>query len=443
MNEPAPLTGPIDWSKLDKAAERLHNMDLHEIADHLERSTLADAAVQFRLLSKDQAAQVFDDLDSAIQADLISALRADEVQELFSSLDPDDRARLVDEIPAQVAARLIEGLDATERAHTTAILGYPTGTVGRRMSPHYVNVHPDMNAADAFTWVKQRAANAETIYSIIVTGPGRVVEGIVSLRELLVADEHTPVRDLMSDAETVEATRDEEDAARRLLDRDYLLIPVVDLENRLLGILTVDDAVEIQQLEEDEDAARAGGAEPLRRPYLSSSVFGIARSRVVWLLVLGVSALLTVQVLELFEATLEQAVVLAMFIPLLTGMGGNTGTQAASTLTRALAVGDVRTRDILPVMFRELRVGFSLGLLMGSLGLGVASLVYNVPTGIVIGLTIVAVCSMSATVGGAMPLIAKALKVDPAVFSTPFISTFCDAAGLLIYFSIAKAVLGI
>jgi magnesium transporter len=438
-----PRTGPIDWANLEKAAERLYGMDVHEIASHLERSTPEDAAVQFRLLGKNDAAEVFDELDPAIQGDLISALRADEVQELFTSLDPDDRARLVDEIPAQVAARLIDGLSATERSHTTAILGYPNGTVGRRMSPHYVSVHPDMSADDALGWIRQRARAAETIYSIIVTGAGRIVEGIVSLREILIAEPDIQIRSLMNDAEVVEATVDEEDAARALLDRDYLLLPVVDREQRLLGILTVDDAVEIQQTEEDEDAARAGGAEPLRRPYLSTSAFGIARSRVVWLLILAVSALFTVQVLELFEATLQQAVVLAMFIPLLTGMGGNTGSQAASTLTRSLAVGDVRPKDILRVMFRELQVGFALGLLMGSLGFLAASLVYNMPTGLVIGLTMLAICSISATVGGAMPLIAKALKVDPAVFSTPFITTFCDATGLLVYFSIAKTVLGI
>ena len=438
-----PATEPVDWASLHSAAARLAEMDVYDTADHLERATPQDAAVEFRLLPKDKAAEVFDELDPAIQADLVGALRDDQVQHLFQSLDPDDRARLVDEVPAKVAAKLIDGLSLRERAQTTAILGYPAETVGRRMSPQYLNVHPEMTVTEAMSSIRRRAADAETIYSVVVTGAGRIVEGIVSLRELLVAEPDTKVRELMSEADVVIATADEEDAARMLLDRDYLLMPVVDRENRLLGILTVDDAVEILREEEDEDAARAGGAEPLRRPYMSSGVFRIARSRVVWLLILGVSALLTVQVLSFFEEALEQAVVLAMFIPLLTGMGGNTGAQAASTLTRALAVGDVIPRDILKVMFREVRVGLSLGLLMGVLGFTAASLVYDVRIGTIIGLTMVGICALSATVGGAMPLIAKAIKVDPAVFSTPFISTFCDAAGLIIYFSIAMSVLSL
>ncbi|HEY5222859.1 MAG TPA: magnesium transporter [Microbacteriaceae bacterium] len=192
---------------------------------------------------------------------------------------------------------------------------------------------------------------------------------------------------------------------------------------------------------ESEDAARTGGTEPLRRPYLSTSVFSITRSRVVWLLVLAVSAILTVQVLGIFEATLEQKVVLALFIPLLTGTGGNTGAQAATTITRALAMGDVRPRDIGRVAFREVRVGAMMGLLLGVLAFVIAALFYGVPTASVIGLTLLAVCTMAATVGGAMPIIAKWLRVDPAVFSTPFITTFCDATGLVIYFTIAKAIL--
>lgn len=242
---------------------------------------------------------------------------------------------------------------------------------------------------------------------------------------------------------SVTASEDAEDAARLCSQQGLLALPVVDRETRLVGILAADDASRILREAEAEDVARAGGSEPLRRPYLSTSILRIARSRVVWLLVLAVSALLTVQVLEVFEATLGDMVALALFIPLLTGTGGNTGSQAATTITRALAVGDVRTRDIAKVMLREVRVGILLGLLLGTLGFALASVVYDLSLGIVIGTTLLCICAMAATVGGSMPLIAKKIKVDPAVFSTPFITTFCDATGLLIYFSIAKAVLGI
>lgn len=436
-------TGSIELGSLGDAAARLATLGPHEIVELLERLPPHRAAVLYRLLEKDLASEVFDALEPPIQAELIAGLRDDQVRSLFAGLDPDDRAQLIDETPATVASQLIAGLPPAERQLTSAILGYPSGTVGRRMSPHFVHVRPTDPAAKALEIVRGHSDAAETVYSVLVTGAGRKLLGVVSLREILASDPDTPVQDFMNEPDFVAATDDAEHAAHTLVDRAYHLLPVVDREQRLLGILTLDDAALILREEADEDAARAGGAEPLRRPYLSTSVLRIARSRVVWLLILAISGLLTVQVLEIFETTLEQAVVLAMFIPLLTGIGGNTGSQAASTVTRSLAVGDVRTGDIWRVLFREVRVGLVLGILLGALGFGLASLVYGAPTGAVIGLTALCVCAMAASVGGAMPILAKTIKVDPAVFSTPFITTFCDATGLVIYFSIAKAVLGL
>jgi magnesium transporter len=245
----------------------------------------------------------------------------------------------------------------------------------------------------------------------------------------------------MRDAQTSTATDDAEVAARRCADQGLLALPIVDSESRLVGILTIDDAVRILEREESEDAARQGGAEPLRRPYLATPIFSIVRSRVVWLLVLAIGATLTVQVLSVFEATLAEVTVLALFVPLLIGTGGNTGNQAATTVTRALALNDVQARDILRVLSRELRVGLSLGTLLGTAGFGITALVYDARLGLVVGLTLVAVCTMAATVGGIMPLLARTIRVDPAVFSNPFITTFVDAIGLVVYFVIARAIL--
>ncbi|MFC4222351.1 magnesium transporter [Lysinibacter cavernae] len=437
------LNQAISAGDLLQASRLLDELNPREVTEVIERSPRAKAAVTYRLLSKSRALEVFEMLDPAVQGDLVHALRDDEVTGLFSELDPDDRAQLVDELPASVAQRLMLGLSAKDRAITTAILGYRSGSVGRRMSPEYVHAHPWYTAARTLDDVRAKAADAETIYTIPVTNDVKRLVGIVSLREVLASDPDATIGELMSEPEYALATDSAEEAARTCADHEYLALPIVDSETRLLGILTVDDAHQILRDAEAEDVARAGGSEPLRRPYLSTSIFSIARSRVVWLLVLAVSALLTVQVLEIFEATLEQKVVLALFIPLLTGTGGNTGSQAATTITRALAVGDVRTSDVWLVLLREVRVGTMLGLLLGSLGFVLAALVYDVPTGAVIGLTLLCVCAMAATVGGAMPLLAKTIHVDPAVFSTPFITTFCDATGLLIYFTIAKAILQI
>lgn len=414
-----------------------------ELVSILERLPFRQRAVIFRLLPKELAVEVFDALDPALQGDLLDGLHDAEVARLFAELEPDDRAWLLEEVPAALATRLLRGLPEGERALTAALLGYPQGSVGRRMTPEYVSVREHASVETALGRVRDRLADAETVYTIPVLDDARRVVGIVSLRELLGSDPEAEVSTLMQEPRTATATDLAEQAARRCADLSLLALPIVDSEERLVGMLTIDDAVRILEFEESEDSARQGGTEPLRRPYLSTPVRTLVRSRVVWLLVLAIGATLTVQVLEVFEATLEQVTVLALFVPLLIGTGGNTGNQAATTVTRALALGDVRPRDILRVLTRELRTGSMLGLLLGTLGFGIAGLVYSIELGLVIGLTLLAVCTIAAAVGGCMPLLARAVKVDPAVFSNPFISTFVDATGLIVYFVIAKAILGL
>ena len=414
-----------------------------ELVSVFERLTLRQRAVIFRLLPKETAVAVFDALDPALQGDLLEGLHDTEVARLFAELDPDDRAWLLEEVPAVLATRLLRDLPGSERALTAALLGYPQGSVGRRMTPEYVSVRERATVAIALDRVRDRLADAETVYTIPVLDNARRIVGIVSLRELLAADPNAEISTLMQEAHAAKAADSAEEAARRCTDLSLLALPIVDSEQRLVGMLTIDDAVRILEFEESEDSARQGGTEPLRRPYLSTPVRTLVRSRVVWLLVLAVGATLTVQVLEVFEATLEQVTVLALFVPLLIGTGGNTGNQAATTVTRALALGDVRPRDILRVLSRELRTGAMLGLLLGTLGFAIASLIYSVEIGLVIGLTLLAVCTVAAAVGGSMPLLARAVKVDPAVFSNPFISTFVDATGLIVYFVIARTILGL
>lgn len=414
-----------------------------ELVSMFERLNLRQRAVVFRLMPKDSAVAVFDALDPALQGELLDGLHDTEVARLFAELDPDDRAWLLDEVPAALATRLLRDLPGSERALTAALLGYPQGSVGRRMTPEYVSVREQSTVALALDRVRERLADAETVYTIPVLDNERRIVGIVSLRELLAADPSTEIATFMQEPHTAKAADSAEEAARRCADLSLLALPIVDSEQRLVGMLTIDDAVRILEFEESEDSARQGGTEPLRRPYLSTPVRTLVRSRVVWLLVLAVGATLTVQVLEVFEATLEQVTVLALFVPLLIGTGGNTGNQAATTVTRALALGDVRPRDILRVLTRELRTGSMLGLLLGTLGFSIASLIYSIELGLVIGLTLLAVCTIAAAVGGCMPLLARAVKVDPAVFSNPFISTFVDATGLIVYFVIARAILGL
>lgn len=433
----------LDASDLAGLAKVVKKLKAKQLVSVIERLNETNRAIVYRVLPKALSLEVFESLAPSLQSEIVEELSSSEIASIFSQLDPDDRVGLLDELPSSVAQRLLTGLSSKERGLTSAVLGYEQGSIGRRMSPEYIAVKESETVSQAMTKIRGKLDDAETIYTLPVVDSKRQLVGVVSLRDLMRATARTKIAKVMQEPHSVNASDDEEFAARTCSDLKVLALPVVDNEKRLVGILTVDDALRILEEEESEDAARSGGAEPLRRPYLSTPVFSIVRSRVVWLLVLAVGATFTVSVLGAFEAAIEQLVVLTLFIPLLIGLGGNTGNQAATTVTRALALQDVRAKDIWQVLFREFRVGLLLGLLLGSLGFGITSLLFGFDIGLVIGLTLFAICSVAATVGGVMPLVGLALRADPAVFSNPFITTFVDAAGLVIYFLIAKAVLGI
>jgi len=432
--------GQEDLSGLAATVADTPTNDLVEICERLPERQLA---VMYRLLPKQRALEVFESLPPALQGDLVHGLQDAELAMLFAGLDPDDRVWLLDELPAALAPQLLRDLSERERDLTALLLGYPNGSIGHRMSPEALTTHPGLTVAQTMDRVRIGLDVAETVYTLPVLDQGRRVVGVVSLRELLGADQETLIEELMSEPETVEATAGAELAARRCADLGLLALPIVDSESRLVGILTIDDAMRILEAAESEDSARQGGVEPLRRSYLATPVLRLVRSRVVWLLVLAIGATLTVKVLSLFEDELARVTVLALFVPLLIGTGGNTGNQAATTVTRALALGDVRPRDILQVLGRELRVGLSLGALLGAIGMAAAWVFFDLQIGLVIGLALLSICTVSATIGGLMPLVARTIRVDPAVFSNPFISTFVDATGLVIYFLVAKTVLGL
>ncbi len=433
----------LESSDLNSLAKVVKTLRAQELVSVIERLSETNRAVLYRVLPKALALEVFEQLAPSLQSELLDELNSEEVSGIFAKLDPDDRVGLLDELPASVAQRLLTGLSAKERSLTSEILGYPQGSIGRRMTPEFISIKDSDSVSQAMTKIKSKISEAETIYTLPVVSSSKELVGVVSLRELMNAQGRIKVAKIMQEPHMVQASDDEELAARTCADLKVLALPVVDSERRLVGMLTVDDALRILEQEESEDAARAGGAEPLRRPYLSTPVFSIVRSRVVWLLVLALGATFTVSVLGAFEAAIEQLVVLTLFIPLLIGLGGNTGNQAATTVTRALALQDVRAGDIWQVLFRELRVGLLLGVLLGSIGFALTTAFFGVEIGLVIGLTLFAISTVAATVGGVMPLVGLALRVDPAVFSNPFITTFVDAIGLVIYFLIAKAVLGL
>ncbi|RLV56760.1 magnesium transporter [Aeromicrobium phragmitis] len=429
-----------DWPRL---AQLVREQTGERVVGVLRELPIDEATIVFRLLEKTPAVRVFDRLDPGLQAHLVSELADEHLAEVIGDLDPEEQARLLDEVPAKVAKRMLATLGPERTSAAMTLLGYAPDSIGRRMSPAAVHARPEDTLGEVSERICAFTGPSEEVASIPVMSAHRRLMGMVDVTELLRHPDHTLVAEVMAAPLFATTSDDRELVARRTLDAGATVLPIVDREDRLVGILPIKDAARIDREAIAQDQARAGASEPLARPYLVTPVLALTRARVVWLLVLALSGVLTVNVLEIFEAELSEQVALALFIPLLTGIGGNTGSQAATTVTRALSLGEVRKRDVLRVAFKEVRTGLLLGLLLAVLAFAAASVVYGLGIGSVVALTLAINCPIAATVGGVIPLVARACKVDPAVFSTPFISTFCDASGLLVYFTVALVVLGL
>jgi magnesium transporter len=339
--------------------------------------------------------------------------------------------------------KVLAGLSPKERKMTAELLGYPEETVGRYMSPEVIVTTESATVSEVLATVRKKGKTAETIAVLAVVDKQRKFLGSVDLTELVMADEDTLVSAITDpDASTALVTDDVESAARLLQDTNHLALIVLDTDNRVVGIFTVDDAIDIIEEANSEDFARQAASLPSSGHYLSGKVFTLARLRIVWLLFLIVAATLTVSVLQLFESSLEKFTALALFMPMLIGTGGNVGAQAATSAVRAIALGEVRPQDVLRVAWRESRVGLLLGVGLGLVGLAAGWLVASWQVGATVAIAILVVCMWAATVGAVMPLAAKAMKIDPAVISAPMVTTLVDATGLIIYFLVAGLILG-
>jgi magnesium transporter len=416
----------------------------HDIAEEFTRLDAVQSALVWRLLKRDRALEVFEELDAREQQELLNGMRDQAFRDILESMDPDDRARMLGEAPAVFVHRVLQGLSPKEKAMTASLLGYPEGSVGRVMSPEVVTVPESTPVPEILKVVRRKGKDAETIDVLAVVDRARKLVGVVDLSHVVMADESLSAGDLADvSAPSITVTEDAERAARLVQETNKLGLVVVDSENRVLGVLTVDDALEVIEEADTEDVARQAATLPSSGHYLSASPLRLAGLRVVWLLILIVAATLTVSVLQLFETSLEAVTSLALFIPLLVGTGGNVGAQAATSAVRALAIGEVRPSDALRVAWRESSVGLFLGIVLGSLAFIAGWIVAGIPVGVVVGVSVVLVCIWAATIGSLMPLMARTLGIDPAVISSPLVTTLVDATGLLIYFVMAGIVLGI
>ncbi|MCC6175533.1 MAG: magnesium transporter [Chloroflexi bacterium] len=397
-------------------------------------------------LGDEPLAELVAELDAFDAARLLSKLGRAQAADVLEEMDPDDAADVVAEFAPHEAEAILVEMDHEEAQDVRDLLSYPPESAAGIMTTEYVAVAPYLTCAEAIAELGRVAEEAETVYYVYVTDPvtNRLL-GVLSLRNLVLSPRWKLVSQVMNtNVARIRAAADQETAARLLDKRNFLALPVVDDEDRMLGIITADDAADVLLEEAGEDIERLGGSQPLEEPYLRASIFHLFRKRVGWLLVLFFAEAYTGTVLRHFEDTLAHVVSLAFFIPLLIGTGGNVGSQTVTTLVRAMGVGEVRFRDLFRVLSREIAVGLLLGTVMGAATYVRAwTLGVGLEVGPVVAVTAAFIVLWAATVGAVLPLVLRQLKVDPAVVSAPFISTLVDGTGLFLYFTIARLMLGV
>ncbi|MEC4987071.1 MAG: magnesium transporter, partial [Oscillatoria sp. PMC 1076.18] len=417
-----------------------------DIAEAIEGLPESMQAIAFRLLSKDEAIEVYEYLDSAVQQALIQEFKRQEVIDIVDKMSPDDRARLFDELPAKIVRRLLAQLSPGERQATALLLGYEEDTAGRIMTPEYVSLKESLTVGQTLERLRSLAQTSEIIYYLYVTDNQRCLTGIVSLRDLVVSEPEKNLGEIITrDVVSVHTDTDQEEVARMIQRYDLLAIPVVDKEQRLVGVVTVDDVIDILEKEATEDIyALGGGVQSGRDNYFQTNLFTVARKRVVWLFVLLLTNSVTGTIIRSQESLLQQVVTLAAFIPLLTGTGGNVGAQSSTVVIRGLNTDEIRDLGAGQVIFREALAGILLGSILGFVATFWAYwLQGNIYVAIAVGSSLVAIALLASVAGSALPFLFRSLGLDPALMSAPFITTAVDVLGVLIYFNIARMVLGL
>ena len=411
--------------------------------------------IVYRLLSKDKALFVFEQLDITDQEKLMRSFTEEAAIEMISELDPDDRVRLLDELPATVAKRMLAALSPAERAATNLLMGYEAHTAGRIMTPEYVRLRKDMTVAEAVERIKLTAKDKETIYTLYVTDYTRKLEGVVTLRDLFFADMDTKIETIMQTSLTsVSTDKDQEEAARLLQKLDLLSIPVVDKENRIVGIITVDDAMDIIEEETTEDIfnqaglANVSGSEFDRSDVLvNGSMWKIWKVRLPFLVITLAAGFLAGLVIGGFEEALMSSAAVAIFIPLIMDMGGNIGTQSSTVFARGVVLGHIDTSKFMKHFLKETSVGLSIGILVGIVAGAIAGIVSYMwqgepMLGVAVGLALVCTMTLAALLGFLVPYLLIKINVDQAAGSAPIITSIKDISGLLIYFVLVNAFIG-
>lgn len=444
------------WTHLEnKDMESLKNLlsqsETIEILDVMRELSSDEQAIVYRLLSKDKALFVFEQLDTHLQQKLLSSFTEERVIEVISDLAPDDRVRLLDELPAKVTKKLIASLSPEERKETALLMGYEDETAGRIMTTEYVQLKRNYTVADALEKIRQNDQDKETIYTLYITDDSRKLEGVLSLRELVMASPDKKLEEIMHKKIIKAYTdTDQEDVARTLQELDLLALPIVDKENRLVGIITVDDAMDIIEEETTEDIFDKAGLADLNRQeadrsevLVNGSVFQIWKVRLPFLIITMIGGLAAGAVIDSFEEALETIAAIAIFIPVIMDMGGNAGTQSSTIFARALILGHINLKKFTKHLLKESGIGLSMGILVGIISGVIASLWQGIPElGIAVGLALAFTMTLATSLGFLIPFILFKLKIDQAAGADPIITTIKDITGLLIYFILVSQLLG-
>ncbi len=436
--------GDVEWARA--CANRMLEDDALAL---LEDLTPEELSRLFVFLGDESLAVLLSRLDNRDAAHILTRMSAAQAADILEQIEPDDATDIFAEVeqtnPEAAGIILIE-MDPDEAAEIRDLMAYPPDSAGGIMTPSFVAVFPTLRADQTINALRKVAEQTEDINYVYVVDRDEKLLGVLSLHRLVLSGPDTLVTDLMMpDIISVQVDVDQEVAARILTERDLLALPVVDANGRLLGIITADDVHDILEEEATEDIARLGGSQPLEVPYLRAKPILLFRKRIVWLFVLFIAQFFTVSIQEHYESILAQVTILAVFVPILIGTGGNVGSQTVSTIIRAMALGEVQPRHIFRIIGKEAVTGLALGIVMGVLMFLRAQFTGSgdINVALTVGLTIVALCTWAATVGAVLPIVLSKMKFDPAVVSAPFISSFVDSTGLIIYFTLAGFLLNV
>lgn len=436
----------ISEKKLKEAQGLLLDLNEVDIADLIDSLDPMTGVVLYRMLPKDTASEVFANFDAEQQEAIIRVSTDAELKHIVDELYFDDMIDMLEEMPATVVKRILQQTSSDERKLINEYLRYPEDSAGSLMTIEYVSLKKDWTVRQALDKIKREGIDKETIYTLYVVDRNRVLEGILSLRELVVSAEDVLIADLMQeDVIYVHTDDDREDVAADFRKYGFSAIPVVDRENRIVGIITYDDIMDVMEEETSEDFQIMAAVTPSEKPYLEQSVFELAKHRILWLLVLMVSATITQRIIGRYEAVLVSVGVLNAFIPMLMDTGGNSGSQSSTLIIRGLATGEVRARDTLAVLWKEFRVAILVGVVLALVNYGRLILFEKMPQAVAmtVSLTIIGSVVMAKITGALLPIAAEKLKLDPAIMASPLITTIADAASLIIYFQIATAIMGL